>query len=180
MASWRSAPHPATWWLCSRTSTHLQPAASPSSLQTGCRRSDWPFTPRYLSAHCTTSTGTELETPVPSPSAPRKLSPQQYARRVVVKPQVCEDPALTARKVRAPATRTELDRWVVVPSPTWPSPLSPQQYATPPAVTPHACGPPALAALIEANLARPATGTGEVRSVYVLSPSSPKVLSPQQ
>src|SRR5207302_11058061 len=115
MANSRSAQPPATWWPCSRTSTHLQPAASPSSSQTGYRRSHWPFTPRYLSAHCTTSTGTELEPPVPPPSAPRKLSPQQYARRVVVKPQGCEDPALTARKGRAPATRTGLGRWVVVP-----------------------------------------------------------------
>src|SRR5207237_1425314 len=40
MANSRSAQPPATWWPCSRTSTHLQPAASPSSLQTGCRRSD--------------------------------------------------------------------------------------------------------------------------------------------
>src|SRR5256885_16392217 len=40
MANSRSAQPPATLWPCSRTSTHLQPAASLSSLQTGCRRSD--------------------------------------------------------------------------------------------------------------------------------------------
>src|SRR5437764_12848005 len=40
MANSRSAQPPATLWPCSRTSTHLQPAASPSSLQTGCRSSN--------------------------------------------------------------------------------------------------------------------------------------------
>src|SRR6266516_7964126 len=42
MANSRSAQPPATLWPCSRTSTHLQPAASLSSLQTGCRRSNSP------------------------------------------------------------------------------------------------------------------------------------------
>src|SRR5436853_98585 len=40
MANSRSVQPPATLWPCSRTSTHLQPAASPSSLQTGCPRSN--------------------------------------------------------------------------------------------------------------------------------------------
>src|SRR6266702_6198219 len=42
MANSRSAQRPATLWPCSRTSTPLQPAASLSSLQTGCRRSNSP------------------------------------------------------------------------------------------------------------------------------------------
>src|SRR5437667_3657995 len=42
MANSRSAQRPATLWPCSRTSTPLQPAASLSSLQTGCWRSNSP------------------------------------------------------------------------------------------------------------------------------------------
>src|SRR5439155_210869 len=40
MASWRSAPHPATWWLCSRTWTHPKPTRFPSSSPTGCPRGE--------------------------------------------------------------------------------------------------------------------------------------------
>src|SRR5919197_6491573 len=40
MATWRSVPRPATSWPCSQTWIHPQPAGSPDSSPTACRRGE--------------------------------------------------------------------------------------------------------------------------------------------
>src|SRR5207248_10311824 len=92
MANSRSAQPPATLWPCSRTSTHLQPAASPSSLQTGCRSSNssaaeaslWPG----AESNCRHADfqSAALPTELPGRKAPNLISNNKFRKRSVTKP----------------------------------------------------------------------------------------------
>ena len=67
-----------------------------------------------------TATGVALLVVVPFPSSPAPLNPQQYAAPLVVTPQVCSYPALTAANVSPPDTATAASLFVVVPFPISP------------------------------------------------------------
>jgi len=59
-----------------------------------------------------TGTGVARATSVPSPSCPKKLSPQQYATPLGVTPHVCHTPALIVVNLSSfPATGAGLDRY---------------------------------------------------------------------
>src|SRR6476469_9665414 len=102
----------------------------------------------------------------PSPSCPCPLWPQQYARLVVVTPQLWYPPIETPLKASPPRTATGVRRLVSVPSPTPPVKLSPQQYALFAVVTPQVCAP----GVTWAKLRLPLTGAGVRRWVSVPSP----------
>src|SRR5687768_2301355 len=79
-------------------------------------------------------TGTGVSTdspPVPIPSCPSMLRPQQYAAPEVVTPQACEAPSDSDAKVCPPATGEGTEVLEVVPFPSVPSPLEPQHQAWP-------------------------------------------------
>jgi hypothetical protein len=77
-------------------------------------------------------------------------------------------------------TDTGLGDLVRVPLPSWPFAFSPQHFALPfepDATTTHVNAPPALTDETDVRLG---TTAGEVRVVYVPSPTCPLLLSPQQ
>lgn len=90
---------------------------------------------------------------VPSPTSPKKFSPQQATVALLRSAHVWAWPAATTTASRSPSTLTGVARSVSVPSPSWPNRLLPQQ-ATVPSPTTQLCpspapsGPPAAAPLV--------------------------------
>src|SRR5438876_12385614 len=104
---------------------------------------------------------------------------------LIVSPQVCASPPATLVNSNGaapdPTTRTGAVRFAVVPSPSWPLALKPQQYTPPSPVVPQVCRSPALTDVnTSGDAPDPTTCTGVLLLVIVPSPSSPRLLLPQQ
>ena len=126
-----------------------------------------------------TSVGAGLPTKSPVPSWP-PLSPQHLMPPVESRAHVWYPPVLIPTTPLArPATLVGRRRLTFVLSPTWPNWFSPQHFV-PTDKTAHVWFFPALIALTRIRFdERPATKIGASRLTTVLSPSCPKVLSPQ-
>ena len=118
------------------------------------------------------STGVLLLVVVPSPRAPRELSPQHFTEFVDVTAHECASPPVTLAipEVR-PDTETGVLRVVVVPSPSRPEPLDPQHLTAPDSRTAQVWKlPEPMLATPEVS---PVTSTGAVLFVFDESPNSP-------
>src|SRR5690606_34747782 len=117
-----------------------------------------------------------------SPSCPEPFRPQQKAAALVRTPQVNLSPAATATYwVDAPPEACGVLAVVVLPRPYWPVELSPQQKSAPPLAMPQVWLLPAMdwAAMLP-KVCPVLTAVGALRGVLLPTPSSPKVLLPQQ
>src|SRR5215218_3498430 len=94
-----------------------------------------------------TVTGTLLFVVPPSPSWPKKLSPQHFTAPELVTAQVWSRPALTATTPLRPETATGTLLSVVPASPSWPLALWPQHLTVPTLVNAQVCSAPTVTAV---------------------------------
>ena len=127
----------------------------------------------------TTSTGVNRSIVELSPNRPDAFSPQHFTAPADVMAHVCALPAeIATTPLDKPTTSTGAYRSVVVLSPNCPEAFSPQHFTAPTDVTAHVWFT-LPAEIATTPLDKPTTSTGAYRSVVVLSPNCPEVLSPQ-
>src|ERR1044072_1035665 len=101
-----------------------------------------------------TWTGVALSSPVPSPSRPQKLLPQQSTVPSSISAQAYLSPARIVATSLSPSGETGVALLVVVPSPSWPVRFLPQHLASPSPSTAQSWASPALIAVAPAESAR--------------------------